>query len=80
MVVAGELWVIVVWWWWSVVFFFFFLLILWRFSGGGDGFGGFFMFCGFLGMFFMFKICVNGERQIPLFDLVSLAFLFYFLF
>ena len=24
----------------------------------------------FLGMFFMFKICVNGERQIPLFDLV----------
>ena len=33
-----------------------------------------------LGMFFMFKICVNGERQIPLFDLVSLAFLFYFLF
>ena len=32
----------------------------------------------FLGMFFMFKICVNGERerQIPLFDLVSLAFFF----
>ena len=37
-------------------------------------------------MFFMFKICVNGERerererQIPLFDLLSLAFLCYFLF
>ena len=62
-------------------FFFFFFFFLWCFSGGGgDGFGGFFMFCGFLGMFFMFKICVNGERQIPLFDLVSLAFLFYFLF
>ena len=28
----------------------------------------------------MFKICMNGERQIPLFDLVFLAFLLYFLF
>ena len=34
----------------------------------------------------MFKICVNGERErerereIPLFDLLSLAFLCYFLF
>ena len=47
----------------SVVVFFFFS-ILWCFSGsGGDGFGGFFMFCGFLGMFFMFKICVSGERD-----------------
>ena len=27
-----------------------------------------------------FKMCVNGERQIPLFDLVSLVFLCYFLF
>ena len=38
-----------------VVFCFFFLsLILWCFSGsGGDGFGG----------LFMFKICVNGERD-----------------
>ena len=38
----------------------------------------------FFGMFFMFKICVNGERekerQIPLFDLFSLAFLCYFCF
>ena len=36
-------------------FFFSFLsLILWCFSGsGGDGFGG----------LFMFKICVNGERD-----------------
>ena len=31
-------------------------------------------------MFFLFKMCVNGERQIPFFDLVSLVFLCYFLF
>ena len=34
----------------------------------------------FLGMFFIFKICVKRERQIPHFDLVSLTFLLYFLF
>ena len=34
----------------------------------------------YLGMFYMCKICMNGERQIPLFDLVSLTFLCYFLF
>ena len=34
----------------------------------------------FLGTFFLFEICVNGERQIPVFDLVFLAFLLYFLF
>ena len=31
-------------------------------------------------MFFLFKMCVNGERQIPLCDIVSLVFLCYFLF
>ena len=41
------------------------------------GWSGFFFF---LGMFFIFKICVNGERQIPLFDFPSLEFLCYFLF
>ena len=58
---------------------FFFCPILWCFSGsGGDGFGGFFMFCGSLGMFFMFQnLCEWRERQMPPFDLV---FLFYFLF
>ena len=42
---------------------------------------GFFFFF-FVGMFFMFKICVNGERerQIPLFDLLSFAFMCYYLF
>ena len=34
----------------------------------------------FFGTFFVFKICMNIERQIPLFNLVSLLFLRYFLF
>ena len=34
----------------------------------------------FLGTFFMFKICVNGERDKITFYIVSLTFLLYFLF
>ena len=34
----------------------------------------------FFGTFFVFKICMNIERQITLFSLVSLLFLCYFLF
>ena len=30
--------------------------------------------CGSMGMFFMFKICVNGEREISVFDLFFLYF------
>ena len=57
----------------------------WSWSGLLDFVFDFFLLNGFgsgawLGMFFMFKICVNGEREISLFDLFFLVFLCYFLF
>ena len=51
----------------SILFLIFFLL-----NGFGSG--------AWLGMFFMFKNCVSGEREISLFDLFFLVFLCYFLF
>ena len=55
----------------------------WSWSGLLDFVFDFFLLNGFgsgswLGMFFMFKICVNGEREIPLCDLFFLVFLCYF--
>ena len=57
----------------------------WSWYGLLDFVFDFFLLNGFgsgawLGMFFMFKICVNGKKEIPLFDLFFLVFLCYFLF
>ena len=69
-------------------FFFFFFFLMggsWSWYGLLDFVFDFFLLNGFgsgawLGMFFMFKICVNGKKEIPLFDLFFLVFLCYFLF